>query len=258
MSLEGLMARIGVGTATLKLLLSQTHFFHGDNIAGTLVLEGGSVEQHIEKIFVMLLEYQPAGKNSYWRTVSRAEVTGAHVVGPHQVQEYSFQLPVPEMAHITTSDFTANSTRIVAEADILGAVNPSGGVDVQITPDPEIMVLDAAMSALGFTTAYKLFSESMNRSLKAVQKTYIAPPSLQDQITDATLQVHSGEGKLCGRLILNHREIHFADYFKAIIGGDKEKLPLEIPSDQLLGDQGVAVATAMLQKMLSQALGERA
>ncbi|MCW3053998.1 MAG: sporulation protein [Chthonomonadales bacterium] len=258
MSIEGLMARIGVGTAILKLKLQQTHFFHGDSIAGTLVLEGGSVEQHIERMFVMLLEYQPAGKNSYWKTVNSVEVTAALQVAPHQMQEFPFQLPVPEMAHITTSDFTANSTRIVAEADILGAVNPSGGIDVQITPDPEILVLDAAMSALGFTTAYKLFSEPMNRSLKAVQKTYIAPASLQDQITDATLQVHSSEGKLCGRLILNHREVHFADYFKAIIGGDKEKLPLEIPSEQLLGDQGVAVATAMLHKMLTQALGERA
>jgi len=258
MSLEWLMARFGVGTATLKLQLPQTHFFHGDSIEGTLILEGGNVEQYIERIFVTLLEYHPAGKNSYWKIVNSAEVTGALLVAPHQVQEYPFQLLVPELAHITTSDYTANSTRVEAEADILGAVNPSGSIDVQITPDPEIMALDEAMSALGFTTAYKLFSEPLNRSLKAVQKTYIAPASLQDEITDATLQVHSEEGMLRGRLILNHREVHFADYLKAIVGGDKEKLPLEIPSVQLLGDEGVAVATAMLRQMLTQALGERA
>ena len=258
MSLEGLMARIGVGTATLKLQLQQTHFLHGDSIEGTLVLEGGGVEQHIERICVLLLEYQPAGKNSYWKTVNSVEVTAAFQIAPHNVQKFPFQLTVPEMAHITTSDFTANSTRIVAEADILGAVNPSCGIDVQITPDPEILVLDAAMRALGFTTAYRLFSEPINRSLQAVQKTYTAPASLQDQITDATLQVHSGEGMLYGRLILNHREVHLADYLKAIVGGDKERLPLEIPTAQLLGEQGIAVATAILQKMLAQALEKRA
>jgi sporulation-control protein spo0M len=254
MSIDGLMARIGVGTATLKLTLRQTQFFHGDSIEGTLVLEGGAVEQHVARTLVMLSEYHPAGKNSYWKSMNTVEVTGAILIAPHQAQEYAFQLPVPEIAHITTSDYTANSTRIVAEADILWAVNPSVAVDVQITPDPEILVLDAAMSALGFTTANTLFSEPMNSSLKAVQKTYIAPALLQDRITDATLQVHHGEGKICGRLILNHRENQIADYIKAIVGGDKEKLTLDIPSEQLLGEQGINIATALLQQMLTEAL----
>ncbi|MCW3095679.1 MAG: sporulation protein [Chthonomonadaceae bacterium] len=254
MFLEEFMARIGVGTATLTLKLQKTQFFHGDTIEGSLILEGGAVEQHVERFLVMLSEYHAAGKNSYWKTVTTVDVTEAVLIAPHQVQEYAFQLPVPDVAHITTSDYAANSTRIVAEADILWAVNPSVSVDVQITPDPEILVLDAAMNALGFTTTHQLFSEPMNPSLKAVQKTYIAPSSLQDQITDATLQVHNGEGKLSGRLILNHRELHLADYVKAIVGGDKEKLPLEIPSEQLLGEQGLTLATAILQQMLDQAL----
>jgi sporulation-control protein spo0M len=254
MFLEEIMARMGVGTAALTLKLSQTRYFHGDRIEGILVLEGGAVEQHIARLRVMLTEYHPAGKNSYWETVSRIDVTAAIVIAPHQVQEYAFELPIPDTAHITTGDYAANSTKVTAEADIIRAVNPSIQVDVQIVPDPEIMALDAAMSALGFTATHQLFTEPMNRSLKAVQKTYIAPASLQDQITDVTLQVHQGEGKVCGRLILNHREIHLTDYVKAVGGADKEKLPLEIPSKQLLGDQGISTAVALLQQMLTQAL----
>lgn len=256
MSLEEMMARIGVGTAMLTLKLPHTRFFHGDKIEGTLLLEGGAVEQHIERLLVMVSEYHAAGKNSHWITVNRIAVTAAIVIAPHQAQEYAFQLPVPDTAHITTGDYTANSTRIVAEADILWAVNPSVQVDVEITPDPEILALDTAMSALGFTPTRQLFSEPMNRSLNAVQRTYLAPAALQDRITDATLQVHKGEGKVRGRLVLNHREIHLADYIKAIVGGDKEKLPLEIPSEQLLGDQGIALATTLLQQMLTHALGQ--
>jgi sporulation-control protein spo0M len=256
MSIAELMARIGVGTATLTLRLPKTHFFHGDVIAGTLVLEGGAVEQHVERFHVMLSEHHPAGKNSYWQTVTRLDVTNAVVIAPHQVQEYPFQLTVPTSTHITMSDYTANSTRLVAEADIHWAVNPAVAVDVQIIPDPEIMALDAAMSALGFTTTHELFSEPLNRSIKAVQKTYSAPPSLQDQITDVTVQVHTEAGMLRGRLILNHREVHLRDYLKAIVGSDKERLPLEIPSAQLLGDQGVAAAAAILQQILTQALHE--
>lgn len=238
----------------LTLKLPQTRFSHGGTIAGTLVLEGGVVEQHIERLFVKFLEYHPAGKNSYWETVEKVVVAEDILVAPHQVQEYAFRLPVPDTAHITTSDYTRNSTVIAAEADILWAINPSANIDVQITPDTEILVLDAAMSALGFTATHKFFSEPFNRTLRAVQRTYTAPDSLQDHITDATLQVHSEVGKVSGRLVLNHREIHLADYIKALVGPDKEKLPLEIASEQLLGEQGLAVATTLLQQMLTHAL----
>jgi sporulation-control protein spo0M len=254
MFIEELMARIGVGTAVLTLKIQQTRFSHGDSIEGTLVLEGGAVEQHIERLFVKFLEYQQAGKNSYWETVEKITVAEAILVAPHQVQEYAFRLPVPDTAHITTSDYTSNSTMIAAEADILWAINSSANVDVQITPDPEILVLDAAMGALGFTSTHKFFSEPLNRTLRAVQRTYIAPASLQDQISDATLQVHNEEGQVCGRLVLNHREIHLNDYIKAIFGLDKAKLPLKISSEQLLGDQGMTIATTLLQQMLTQAL----
>ncbi len=256
MLIEKLMASIGVGTATLSLTLQKTSFFHGNMLEGTLLLTGGAVEQHIEQLLVRLSEHHAAGKDSYWKTLCEVVAAKAVHIAPHQTQEFTFQLPVPDAAEITNSDLMTSSTRVVAEADVLWAVNPLATFDVQITPDPEILVLDAAMSALGFTATRELFSEPMNKTLKAVQKTYIAPSSLSDRISGATLQVHNGEGKLSGRLVLNHRENHLADYIRAVVNGDKERLPLELPSEHVLGEQGLALATAHLKLMLNQALGE--
>lgn len=254
MFLEKFRVSIGVGMAVLILKLHKTCFLRGDTIEGTLTLEGGSLEQHIKRLFVTLSEYHDAGKNSHWETLDRVTAAEAILIAAHQAHEYTFRLTIPYTARITTSDHTPNSTQVVAEADILWSVNPSANFDIQITPDPEILVLDTALGVLGFTAVNEFFSSPVDRTLGAVQRTYTVRASLQDQITDVTLKVHVAEGQCCGILLLNHREIHPVDYLKAVVGADKEQVPFEILSEHLLGGQGLTFATTLLQQLLAATL----
>lgn len=256
------MACIGVGAATLTLELKRDTFSRGSAVEGTLTLEGGTVEQHIERLIVSLQEYRQGGKNSYWVPLNQIAIAQNITITPQEMQQFTFQLPIPASTHLTTSiGFQEKTTLVAAEADILWAVNPRTGISVQITPEPEILVMDIAMGHLGFTEMRDTFEERpqlfpslTNASGNILQKTYVAPPAIEEQITHATLQLGVEYGWVRGRLLLNRTEIHLADYLKAMVGGDKEEFSIDIPSERLQNPQGPATAVTIIQEMLNRAL----
>jgi hypothetical protein len=264
MLMDVLMARIGVGTATLTLKLKTDTFPRASTIDGILTLEGGTVEQPIARLIVKLMEYRQAGKSSHWVQLNQSEVVEDISIAPQEMQKYTFQLPVPASTRLTTNAaFLNNTTRVVAEADILWAVNPRTQVDVHITPEPEILILDSAMRRLGFTSPIQAFETPLSVFLFSfpedafngtVQKTYSAPSSLQEQITHATLQLHIEQGWVQGRLLLNRREIHLTDYWKAMTGGDKEEFPIEVSCERLRNKEGLATAVTIVREILDRTL----
>lgn len=262
MPIDEWLARVGVGAAVLTMQLESDTFSRGTVIEGTLTLEGGAVEQHIEQLLVRLSEYHQAGKSSHWEELGKGEVIGAITIAPGEVQQYPFAMPVPARTRMTTqAGFYDKSTQITADADILWAINPRAQMYVTIAPEPEFMLLDTAMRRLGFASPTQRFDSIItpalfqsNEFIGKVQKTYTAPTTLQQQITDATLLLYIEDGHVCGSLLLNHREERLADYLKAMVGGDKEVFPLQIPRGQLQGPQSLETATAIIQEMLEQTL----
>jgi hypothetical protein len=261
--IDEFMARIGVGAAMLTLKLEAGAFPRGGVIEGILTLEGGAVEQRIERLLVKLHEYRQSGKSSYWAQLNEIEIAKDVTIGPHQVQTFLVQLPVPAATHLTTNNagFHDSTTKVVAEADILWAVNPHTSIHVKIIPEPEILILDTTMAYLGFTspvqsfvTLPQLFPSQADKLTGKVQKTYTAPSDLQEQITHATLRLYLEESWVRGSLFLNHREHRLADYLKAMVGGDEEEFPIDIPCEHLQDPQDIATAVSILQEILNRAL----
>lgn len=248
------LASIGIDSALLTLKLNSEYFSRGGVLEGKIKLEGGVIQQRIEKITVKLAELQQKGEDANWKTLSEAEFTGRIDIMPQETQERYFRLPIPDDTPITKGNYVTRSVKLMAEADILWAVNPRTYLNVRIVPEPEILILDVALRGLGFAEMRDDFSVGRLASDGMVKRIYDAPTALEDQITRAVLEVSVSGKHVRGHLALHRRAVHFTDYLKATVGGDREVFPINLSVEQLRGEKGIATATAFFQGILDQAL----
>lgn len=145
--LRNLMAKLGKGGANVDLVLDKQEYQPGDTVSGELVVQGGTVEQSINRIDVELSMSVRVGDKEYTKELKRFPFPNSFVINPSENKVFPFNYQLP-------NDLPLSGNQIhytfVTHLDIASGKDHYDRDPIRINPpDPLQKVLDA-FSQLGF------------------------------------------------------------------------------------------------------------
>jgi sporulation-control protein len=232
--LNRLAASIGIGSAKIGVAALEPQQYRGSFANGALLLESGETEQEVKMLTVDLIEFwvSGSGRNRTYHERSHGCITAAEnlPVAPGFRQEYPFRFGIPSDARCSRRH---EGWKLKAEAHIPWAVDARASTPLKVLPHPEVLAVQrAARDSLG------LIPLSWDGSHSAIFYNFGAPPWLQGQMDGVAFRLLIVGETLTGEMILNKQEHGLGDFLKAMVGGDKESLPLTIPRSVLLTKRG--------------------
>jgi len=135
------LASVGVGGATVDTVLSRSVLRPGEILQGTIKLSGGSIDQTIDQILLVLesvaeREYQDSSHHETVR-ISQHVLLGRYIIPAGAELDVPFEMRLPFETPITRA--FGYDLRIPlylkTEVEVLGAVNPSDRDRVEIEPN---------------------------------------------------------------------------------------------------------------------------
>jgi sporulation-control protein len=155
--LKKLKAAMGAGAATVDAVLAVGAVRPGDNVTGVVRVEGGDIEQEIERITVALeTVVEVESGDSEFRsnqTFGTQQVTGALAVAPGDAHEFPFSLPVPwetPLTHIGGQGLRGVTMGVRTELAVARGIDRGDLDPVQVHALPGQQALIEALEALGF------------------------------------------------------------------------------------------------------------
>ncbi|AEH47828.1 sporulation protein [Parageobacillus thermoglucosidasius] len=145
--LKKFLSKLGIGSANINLVLHHSQARLGETISGEFLIEGGTVEQHINKIAVELRLTLKQNGQAQTKTVATIPVASAFVIqaGEKKVLPFTYELPktLPVSRHGIYYTF-------VTRLDIAGGVDHLDEDAVQILPPLPLEKIFVAFEKLGF------------------------------------------------------------------------------------------------------------
>lgn len=202
-----MMAAVGVGGARVDAQVHNRAVRVGELLAGVVAVQGGSVEQRIERINLGLATRYKADDHYVTHTLFTQPVIGGFDLRPGETREFPFQLPVPAGTPLT---LPGTAVWLVTDADIAGAADPGDTDQLQILPSREMEVVIGAAQRLGFTLRA---SEVEHHHGRIVQELSFAPPYGQYRISELELMMFPAAGGLDVVLEVDRRATGLASLF---------------------------------------------
>lgn len=142
-----MMAKIGIGSAKVDLVLNKNEYELGDTIEGKFVVQGGNVEQFINKIDVDFMISVRTKKHEYSAAVAKIHVSDSFTIRASERKELPFSYKLPK-------DFLISSPYVsyyfVTNLDIAAGLDNRDHDYVQINPPQRLYNLIEAFEQLGF------------------------------------------------------------------------------------------------------------
>ncbi len=149
---KNVLARIGIGGTKIDTILFDQSVRIGEKIKGEVQIFGGTVEQQIKEIFLVLNTKveKEVDDNTYYVTVPvhRLHIPLSTVVKPGEKQVVPFELEIPFHSPIS---FGKVKLWIQTEAEILSAIDAQDQDMIKILPHATQEVVLSAIDRLGFT-----------------------------------------------------------------------------------------------------------
>jgi sporulation-control protein len=157
MVLKRLLAGIGFGGASVETRLDMSSTFPGGAVRGTVLVEGGDVDQQVEELTVGLQAVVETefGDNEVKGSMEfhRIRLGGHTRLVPGQRFEVPFEIPVPWEAPVTAHGgrhLHSMNVGVNTRLAIAGAVDPGDLDPVAIEPLPSQRAVLDALDSLGF------------------------------------------------------------------------------------------------------------
>ncbi|GAA0505546.1 sporulation protein [Deinococcus depolymerans] len=187
--LKKMMAAIGVGGAKVDARVNNPSLRAGDTLTGVLVVQGGSVEQRIERINLGLATRYRHEDTHVTHQLTRQAVVPAFDLRPGETREFPFSLNVPLD---TPLSLPGTQVWLATDADIAGAADPGDQDHLQILPSREAETLILAAQRLGFTLSG---SETEHHHGRVAQELAFRPPHGQYRVAEIEMMLfHTGGG----------------------------------------------------------------
>ena len=142
-----MMAKIGIGSAKVDLVLHKNEYELGENIEGKFIVQGGNVEQFINKIDVDFMLTVRTKKQEYNAVIAKIHVSDSFTIGASERRELPFSYKLPK-------DFLISSHYVnyyfVTNLDIASGVDHRDHDYVHINPPQRLNNLISAFEQLGF------------------------------------------------------------------------------------------------------------
>lgn len=146
-----MMAKIGIGSAKVDLVLHGNEFALGEKIEGELVIEGGAVEQSINKIEVDFVLSVCTKKQEYKQVVTRIPVANSFIIKSSEKRVLPFHFELPEDLLVSSQMITYS---FVTNLDIAAGMDKLDHDNIRVNPPVRLQHVIAAMEQLGFREKY--------------------------------------------------------------------------------------------------------
>ncbi|MBB5235253.1 sporulation protein [Deinococcus budaensis] len=207
--LKRMMVAAGVGGARVDAQVHNPAVRVGEVLPGVVVVQGGSLEQRIERLNLGLATRYKADDHSVTHTLFTRPVVSAFSIGAGERREFPFQLPIPQGTPLT---LPGTAVWLVTDADIAGAADPGDTDPLQILPSPEMEAVIGAAQRLGFRLAG---SEVESRHGRVVQELSFRPPAGQYRLTELEMMLFPATGGLDVVLEVDRRATGLASLLTA-------------------------------------------
>jgi sporulation-control protein len=144
---KDLMARFGHGAAKVDLVLNRNQFVLGDVVEGKLVIQGGAVEQQINKIDVRLMVTIQSHERHMTYQVTSIPFYQSFIIHPGERKEFPFQYQLPNNLLLSGNYVTYF---FKTELDIIGGVDQNDYDYIQVLPPHSLQQILFALNELGF------------------------------------------------------------------------------------------------------------
>jgi sporulation-control protein len=145
--LKDLMARFGIGSAHVDLILDRHQFRLGETVEGKIVVQGGQVTQTINKIDVQLMMKLHHHGQDHTIPVTEIPQVSTFVIQPGDRKEWPFRYTLPY--HLLLSGHQV-AYYFTTHVDIAGGVDHTDHDFIQILPPPPLQAVLTALEQLGF------------------------------------------------------------------------------------------------------------
>lgn len=186
--LKKFLSSVGIGSARVDTKLLKTEFEPGEEIEGTVEIQGGSTEQSVDEIYLTVLSTYTRESNDkkYEDTVElfKHKLLDPFVISPNETKNVSFRFELPYDVPVTKGK---TKVWIQTGLDIKKAIDPKDRDYIQILPHPLVHEFLQSAESLGLRI-HKVDCEEVPRFLR--QKT----PFVQE------FEFKAASGKFRGRL----------------------------------------------------------
>ncbi|MGG3892830.1 sporulation protein [Geobacillus stearothermophilus] len=151
MLFKKLLSSIGIGAAAVDTKLAKAQYVQGETVEGVVDIRGGSVEQHIDEIYLALVTTYireiDDKKFEEKAVLARYKVSGSLTIGPNETKTIPFQFALPYDVPVTLG-----SSRVWLQTglDIKMALDPQDRDHLAIEPHPLVAAFLEAARQLGF------------------------------------------------------------------------------------------------------------
>ncbi len=141
------MAKLGVGSARVDLVLRKQEVSLGEVIEGEFLVEGGKVEQKINHVSVDLNLKIRVKSQDFTKTISSIPVTSSFTIHPNEkkILPFTYQLPL----NLPISR-VGMSYHFATRLDIAAGVDNLDHDHIQVIPPQRFMNIIQALEASGF------------------------------------------------------------------------------------------------------------
>lgn len=147
-----MLARVGIGSAEIDTLLEKVSYVPGETVKGVVRIQGGSVDQEIERIYIQLMtsyiREQNDRKSEYHHTLAKFNVSDSLVLHSGENLEIPFTFPLPLETPIT---YNRQPVWIRTGLDIEMSIDPTDHDSIQVNPHFFMNAIFEAIEYLGFT-----------------------------------------------------------------------------------------------------------
>lgn len=140
------LSSIGVGAARVDTQIHQTEIEPGGKLEGKVIVEGGEVEQNIDRIYLSLLTtYEKEvddRKVNQTATIAQFQLNDPFTIKPKETKALDFTFTLPEDTPLTLN---YQKVWIQTGLDIKSAVDPSDRDYIKVVPHP---IMDGVLNSL--------------------------------------------------------------------------------------------------------------
>lgn len=146
-----MLAKFGKDSATINLVLDQHEYQLGELITGQIIVKGGSSQQSIRKIEILLNLGLHLKEHDYTQLLQQIVYDEPFKLEPAQEKLFPFSYDVPISLFISGNHITYD---LISHLDIVGGVDSSDRDHIVILPPTRLKNIFTALELLGFHEKY--------------------------------------------------------------------------------------------------------
>ncbi|PTM56418.1 sporulation protein [Desmospora activa] len=229
------LARFGVGNATVDTRLKQTRHRQGSLIEGEVHIQGGQVDQVVDEIYLFLVVLYHHENSQHEYVMEEFRLSEVITIGPAESKVIPFEIQLPQDTPLTTSGCPIY---LKTGLDIAMAVNPDDTDGIEVIPHHNLEQVLKVIERIGFQLVSIEFEFEKYFSRHPFIQVFRFEPSgdLSSKLNMMDAVFYVGEEEMEIILLLDRRATDLLGSLEEALDLDKRSLRLQVTKEDLEND----------------------